>query len=156
ELDAVGGFDESLPRLVDWELLLRLAARSAPVRTGVATSCYRTDLPDRIEVREPVHVLAHDIRARHRGRPAAGLRVLFAEWHYPQITETYIESAVRGVLALGADVTVWAEEDVAVAFEPLVPLLRGPTLREALDELRPDLVITHWLHKGLEYRDVTE
>jgi glycosyltransferase involved in cell wall biosynthesis len=104
----------------------------------------------------PVHVLAHDIRARYRGRPAAGLKVLFAEWHYPQVTETYIEVAVRSLRALGADVEVWAEEDVAVPFEPVVPVHRGPSLAEAIDAVGPDLVVTHWLHKGLDYRATTE
>jgi glycosyltransferase involved in cell wall biosynthesis len=156
ELDAVGGFDLSLPRLGDWDLALRLAARSAPARTGAVTSRYRTDLPDRIEVTVPVQVLAHGLRARHRGRPAEGLRVLFAEWHYPQVTETYIEVAVRGLLALGAHVEVWCQDDVAVPYEPVVPVHRGPSLGEAIESAGPDVVVTHWLHKGLELLPATQ
>jgi glycosyltransferase involved in cell wall biosynthesis len=56
---------------------------------------------------------------------------------------------------LGADVEVWAEEGVAVPFEPAVPVLHGSSLADAIASSRPDLVVTHWLHKGLDYLPVT-
>lgn len=153
-LDEIGPFDPGLLRLSDWDLALRLAARSEPVRLPAVTSTYRTTSPHRISSTLPLHSYVHQVRARHRGRPAAGLRVLFAEWHHPQLTETYIAALAQGLVALGAEVQVWSQDDVAVAAESSLPLHRGE-LDDALDAVRPDVVVTHWLHKGLELRPTT-
>jgi glycosyltransferase involved in cell wall biosynthesis len=51
-------------------------------------------------------------------------------------------------------VHAWAEGEVAVPFQPTVPVHRG-TLAEALDVVRHDVVLTHWLHIGARFRDVT-
>lgn len=52
-VDAVGGFDESLRRCVDYDLVLRLAARRAPLLVPVVGSLYDSDPDaDRITTRE--------------------------------------------------------------------------------------------------------
>lgn len=153
-IDAVGGFDESLTRLIDWDLVLRLAEVSQPVRTEAYTSVYRTDRLDRISVREPVGMQAYTIRSRYRGQPASGLRVLFAEWHFPQLTETYIGAMISGLRANGAEVEVWSESDVAVAYPAPVPVRRG-TLEAAIADFEPHVVVSHWINKAEEFRAIT-
>src|SRR5690606_35557037 len=111
----------------DWDLALRLRRFGPPARTGAATSIYRTNLADRVlgvgtRPGDGIHVAAHRVRARHRGQPAAGLRVLLAEWHFPHLTETYINAAVRALVSLGAHVEAWTQEDVVVSGEVMVPI----------------------------------
>ena len=91
------------------------------------------------------------IRDRGRGHPAKGLRVLLAEWHYPQASESYVRSDLIGLQALGAHVEVWSESDVAVPYRPDAPLHRGD-LADAIAAVRPDIVLTHWLHIGAQFR----
>ena len=153
-LTGVGGFDESLTRLIDWDFVLRLAGAGAPARTESFTSVYRVDRPDRISVREPIGLQGYAIRARHRGQPAAGLKVLFAEWHFPQLTETYIAAMLHGLQANGAEVEVWSESEVAVAYPSPVPVRRG-TLEAAIGDFGPDVVVSHWINKAEEFRATT-
>jgi glycosyltransferase involved in cell wall biosynthesis len=154
-LDVVGGFDEARARLGDWDLVLRLTAVAGdPVRIAAIGSVY-DDAPDhrRISTSTPLHPHLAVLRDRGRGRPAKGLRVLFAEWHYPQASEQYVRSDLIGLQALGAHVEVWSESDVAVSYPPDAPLHRGD-LAEAIAAVRPDIVVTHWLHIGAQYRPV--
>ena len=152
-LDSVGGFDEARARLGDWDLVLRLTAVAGdPVRIPAIGSVY-DDAPDhrRISATTPLHPHLAVLRDRGRGRPAKGLRVLFAEWHYPQASEQYVRSDLVGLQALGAHVEVWSESDVAVPYRPDAPLHRGE-LADAIAAVRPDVVVTHWLHIGAQYR----
>lgn len=153
-LDRIGPFDEARLRLSDWDLVLRLCTITPPVHIPAATILYRTASANRISDTVPPHVHAHAIRQRHRGDPAAGLRILLAEWHFPQITETYIAAAVQGLSSLGAEVRVWSEGPVAVAYPSPVPVLRGE-LDEALVAYAPDIVLSHWLSKGHHFRPAT-
>ncbi|HET6953748.1 MAG TPA: glycosyltransferase [Acidimicrobiales bacterium] len=153
-LDETGGFDDDRARLGDWDLVQRLAAVAGePARIAAVGSIY-DDAPraDRIGSREPLHPHLAALRERGRGRPAEGLRVLLAEWHYPQASESYLRADLIGLQALGAQVEVWSEEDVAVWYPPDAPLHRG-TLAAALEAVRPDVVLTHWLHVGAGYRE---
>jgi glycosyltransferase involved in cell wall biosynthesis len=52
---------------------------------------------------------------------------------------------------LGAHVEVWSESDVAVPYRPDAPLHRGD-LADTISAVRPDIVLTHWLHIGAQLR----
>lgn len=152
-LAEIGPFDPGLLRLSDWDLVLRLVARGAPVQVDSVTSTYWILEQSRISDVVPLHHYTHLVRARHRALPHAGLRVLLAEWHHPQLTETYIAAMISGLVRLGADVEVWSETDVAAPYPSPIPVRRG-TLSAAIEAFGPDLVVTHWLTKGLDLRPV--
>ena len=149
---AGGPFDPELARLSDWDLVRRLAAEDPPTRVAVALQVYDTTSPDRISQREAYGPAYHRVRRRERHGAAAGLRILVSEWHFPQITETYVQADIAGLLAQGAEVEVWSDDDVAVRYDPKVPWRRGP-LQDHLEEFRPDLVLTHWLNIGHDHRE---
>lgn len=158
-LDGIGSssgsvFDPSLERLSDWDLVLRLAAVEPPARVPHLGQVYDERAADRITAVRPLGPAMHRIRQRHRRVSAAGLRVLVAEWHFPQVTETYIQSDIAGLRALGATVEAWSDEDVAVPYDPGIPVHRG-RLEDAIAAVDPHLVLTHWLHIGRDLVDVT-
>jgi glycosyltransferase involved in cell wall biosynthesis len=149
-----GPFDTTLARLSDWALIRRLAAVSTPVRIPHLGQVYDQRDDQRISVQEPFGPAYHQIRREAVGQPGAGLRVLLAEWHFPQLTETYIQSDVVGLCALGVTVEAWSEEEVEVPYEPGIPVHRG-SLAAAVEAFRPDLVLSHWLHVGRDHRATT-
>jgi glycosyltransferase involved in cell wall biosynthesis len=154
-LDQAGPFDVGFARLGDWDLAQRFAAVAGePARIAALGSTYRAGGNDRISATVPLHPHHERMRARGRGRPAEGLRVLAAEWHYPQVSEMYVRSDIVGLQTLGAHVEAWSQDEVAVAYEPDLPVHRGD-LADAIAAVRPHIVLTHWLHKGAEYRATT-
>jgi hypothetical protein len=153
-VDRVGHFDESLRRLGDWDLIQRFAAAAGdPARITAMGSTYDARPSDSISRRVPLHPHQRRLLDRSRGTPAAELRVLFAEWHFPQVSESYVRADMVGLRALGAHVEAWSEDGVAVPYEPGVPVHRGE-LRAAIDGVRPDVVVSHWLNIGAGYRSV--
>ena len=148
-----GGFDVDLARFGDWDLVRRFLD-APPVRIPYVGAVYREGRGDQISRREPQAYYHYLVRQKHRPAPTGGPRVLVAEWHYPQLTESYVQAEIDGLVALGADVAVWAEDpDVPTASYPTSQVVHRGRLEEALARHRPDVVLTHWLHIGERYAD---
>ena len=81
------------------------------------------------------------------------MRVLYALYHYPQASETYIEAEIGYMRRLGVQVEVWSEAYVATPYRSDVRV-HTDTLGAAIDVARPDLVHTHWLNSALSYEGV--
>lgn len=149
--DVLGGFDESLTRLVDWDLILRYTAVAAPLAVPMLGGCYRTGRADRISTREGCSRNDYLIRRKQDGEVGSHVRVLYALWHYPQLTETYIRWEIECMQRWGVHVEVWSERDSpASPFETHVPVHHG-SLTSAIAKVRPNLVHVHWLHSAVQY-----
>ncbi|MGA9333582.1 MAG: glycosyltransferase family A protein, partial [Rudaea sp.] len=147
-----GRFDETLDRLNDWDLVLRQTRDGNCKRVAVAAAHYRTDLHDRVSA---TRSFSDNWRRMARKSTADGgllrkPKILYALWHYPQLSETYIETEIRAMLRFGANIEVWSNEDVAVRYEPAVPVRRG-TLDRAIAEFAPDVIHTHWISSAITY-----
>ena len=150
-VEVLGGFDESLTRLVDWDLILRYTAAAAPVAVPMLGGCYRTGRSDRISTREGCSRNDYLIRRKHDGATGSHLRVLYALWHYPQLTETYIRWEIECMQRWGVHVEVWSEcESPASPFATDVPVHHG-SLASAIARVQPHLVHVHWLHSAVQY-----
>lgn len=150
-LEAFGGFDESLTRLVDWDLILRYTAAAAPVAVPMLGGCYRTGRPDRVSTREGCGRNDYLIRRKHDKATGSSLCVLYALWHYPQLTETYIRWEIECMRRWGVHVEVWSQLDTpASPFATDVPIHHG-SLATAIARVRPQVVHVHWLHAALDY-----
>ena len=148
--ERVGGFDEELTRLADWDFILRCTRHRAPRRLALAGARYCTTGTDRVSVRE--NLGANLFRVRQKLLPALPrkLRVLYAVWHYPQLSETYIEAEIRSMQRRGVDVEVWSEDDVAVPYAAAAAWHRG-TLEAAIERVRPDIVHIHWVNSAVTH-----
>jgi glycosyltransferase involved in cell wall biosynthesis len=150
--EALGGFDEELTRLTDWDLILRYTERRSAVGVPVLATYYRTRVAGRMTDRAEHG--PNWFRVRRKWLPhGSGPRVLYAIWHYPQVTETYLEAEIRALGRRGARIEVWSDGKVAVPYPAAVPVHRG-SLAEAIDAFRPDLVHSHWLTSALDYEPV--
>lgn len=156
--DELGGFDEGLTRLVDWELIGRYACRTAPLLLPIIGGRYVERRPDSISARESwqrnralLRQRQQQLRAVVSPRP---LRVLWAVWNYPQLTETYIRCELTAMQRWGVEVNVWSEIiDTKSPYASDIPVHHG-SLAETIARVRPDVVHVHWLNKGKDYRDV--
>jgi glycosyltransferase involved in cell wall biosynthesis len=138
-----GGFDESLARLLDWDLVLRYTEGSPALPVPVRGAHYRTDAANRISEAECYGTAYQHVRAKwHVG--GAKLRVLYALSQYPQASATYIEAEIAWMRRQGVHVEVWSDLVPCTSYPSHVPVHHG-TLRQAIAAARPDIVHSHWL-----------
>lgn len=152
-----GGFDTSLRRLMDWDLLLRYTQEKPPLAIPAFASLYRTIDPDRITSRELCGPARFQILKRWypRTHPARPLRVLFAVWHYPQLSETYIEVEIQTMLRWGVEIQVWREDASTPAspYPSSIPIHEGE-IQAAIQSFQPDVIHCHWSSFCLRNADI--
>jgi glycosyltransferase involved in cell wall biosynthesis len=150
----LGGFDEELKRLIDWDLILRYTEYTPAVAVEHAAANYRFDGGNRITEGEMFSAANRRIRAKWRRitptpRP---IRVLYALWQYPQLSEMYIETELRALRRMGVEIEVWSEIGPSAAHPTAVTVHRG-RLTDAIAACRADVVHVHWLNIALQVAD---
>jgi glycosyltransferase involved in cell wall biosynthesis len=146
--EALGGFDERLMRLADWELIIRYAKAVMPLRVPIPTSHYRHGDWSRTTNQYPFGWYRYLIEERHAEHVAHELRVLYVAAAYPQVSESYIVAEYRYMLSRGVIVEVWTDAEPAAPDPDLltagnVKIHRG-SLAEAIAAFRPDIIHVHW------------
>jgi len=152
-VDRFGAFDETLTRLSDWDLILRYTAERDPLALEVLGGYYHLGLPDQVTQQRDYAANAYRVR-RKLERPApATLRVLYALWHYPQLSESYVRAEIAALRRRGVAVEVWSETPPAAPYPPGVPV-HGGALADAIEAARPTVVHVHWLGVALRHLDM--
>lgn len=142
----LGGFDQSLTRLIDWDLLLRYTADDRAHALPVLAARYRCADAQRITDTVPAGPNWLRIREKHDPLPTPARRpkILYVVWHYPQLSESYLEGEIRCMLRFGADIELWREVGPASPYPPSVPVHEGD-LANVVARVRPDAIHVHWL-----------
>lgn len=81
------------------------------------------------------------------------LRVLYALWHYPQLSESYVRAEIRAVTKLGVAVEVWAQERPLATYTSDVPHHEG-SIEQAVARFRPHVIHTHWLRQPKRMKEL--
>jgi glycosyltransferase involved in cell wall biosynthesis len=151
-VERMGGFDESLPRLNDWDLVLKYSNDSSPAALPIASVLYRDVARPRLSTSEPASYADHRVRSKWKPVPAPSrpMRVLYALFHYPQASETYIETEIQFMRRLGVHIEVWSQAYVATPYETNIPVHTG-TLKDAIELAKPNIIHVHWLSSALEF-----
>ena len=146
-----GGFDKRLTRLTDWDLILRYTERDQVKLVPVIGGIYHQfGSADQISTIDNYYHNRYRVLSK-RPRPAQlPIKVLYAVWHYPQLSESYVRTEIAGVRQLGVDVEIWSEENVAAPFVSEVTVHRG-SLGDAIARVKPDVVHSHWLNIAEKY-----
>jgi glycosyltransferase involved in cell wall biosynthesis len=149
--ERLGGFDERLTRLMDWDLILRYTADRPPAAAPHLCGTYESGPWPRITTREP-HWRNHHLIRRKLLRPVPRpVRVLYAVWHYPQLSESYVRWEIAAMRRRGVEIEVWSERtDLGSPFAPDVPVHHGP-LEEAVRRVRPDVLHVHWMSSATRF-----
>lgn len=151
----LGGFDERLDSLQDWDLILRYTQNDKVKRLPVAGGIYLFGADNQISDTVPHAYSRYLIQTKFASRKTRPLKVLYALWHYPQLSESYVRWELQAVLEHGIEVEVWSEEGVAAPFESEVPIHRG-SLESAIARFQPDIVHTHWLDYAHKLSPIVE
>lgn len=148
-----GGFDEQLTRLVDWDLIARYTRDRDPVHITAIGGTYVEHNAHSISIREGYWLNYYRVRRKLLQPVKPPLRVLYALWHYPQLTETYVRWEIACMRRWGVDIEVFAEVSACAApYDSEVPVHYG-SLAEAMERFQPHLVHVHWLNFVPRYRD---
>ena len=158
--DQLGGFDESMSRLVDWELILRYTLLYPPA----AVPFYLVDYYAGEDGNRVTHTESFDENAAIVARRFAHeriysgvspLRIGYVLWDFPSLSQTFVLSEIRRLIETGYDVHVYyhATPDRAAHLDFEVPAFQ---VADA-DELAA-LLIAHertMLHSHFAYPAVT-
>jgi glycosyltransferase involved in cell wall biosynthesis len=148
-----GDWDASLERLLDWDLVLRYTSETPARPLDVLATFYRQCDDERITDR--VSSGPAEIAIRGKWFPPRAItrrpRVLYVVWHYPQLSETYVETELRRMRAWGVHIEIWRTMAGVSPYATSVPIHDG-TLADAVASARPDILHVHWLNFALEHQ----
>jgi len=152
-LDRYGGFDERLTRLVDYDLIRRYAKCVPPLRVERLGGRYEESAAGSVTENENLHHNAYQIQRKWERPVNRPLRVLYALWHYPQLSESYVRWEIAYMRRRGVQIEVWSELDSCPApFDSEVPVQHG-ALAEVIARVDPDIVHVHWSNRAELYLD---
>jgi hypothetical protein len=144
-----GGFDETLARAVEWDLLLRYTADRPAALIPAIGARYRIVDKDRLSARRPLADSVFRIRRKWWARPETPPRVLFAAGALPLASARRLDAEIACMIRFGAAAAVWAPGPDAAwpAAQPFAAdcVLHRGTLADAIAAFRPDVVHLHGL-----------
>lgn len=122
-----GGFDADVHRLNDWDLIRRYARHSPPHAIAVVGAQYHEgDWP---RITASAAYANHLILSKDEVPLGPGLKVLYLLWHYPQLSESYVETEIARMRRWGVEVEVWSETRPVAWFCASPPVCRRRTCR---------------------------
>jgi hypothetical protein len=151
----LGGFDCQLTRLIDWDLILRYTNQNPPKRIPAIGCCYEDGSWGRISTEENLEHNRYLVRRKFLRPIRSSLRVLYAVWEFPHLSETYVATEIACMQRWGIQVEVWSETEPESRYAATVPIHRG-SLESALHRVRPDVIHAHWLDFALRHASVAE
>ena len=146
-----GGFDESLERLNDWELIRRYCRDQAALHVPAIGGTYFEHRPNSIGATARHWLPYYRIQRKFQHPIASGLRVLYVLEEFPQRSETYIRWEMECMRRWGVEIEVWRVRDLSPASPyPTDVVVRDGPLADAIDAFQPHVVHCHWLYVGVD------
>lgn len=158
--DQLGGFDEGLHRLVDWELIIRYTELYPPAFVNaVLADYYIYKDTDHITTTEPLQINWDRVWAKHHvARLAHGSdewRLAYVLWDFPALSQTFVLAEIRELVARGYDVKVYFHRapDQAATLDFPIESVRFTNAEQLSIHLRRDR--RNWIHSHFAYPAVT-
>lgn len=159
--EQLGGFDEGLRRLVDWDLIVRFTRLYPPKFSNVILADYKLCRSlGNISLTVPLDENYAKAAARSLpDRLASGaepLRMAYVLWDWPALSQTFVLAEIEAIRAAGVDVRVYhaADPDRAAENPPPVPARRVADAHDLARALRADE--RNWIHSHFVYPAVTK
>lgn len=159
--EQLDGFDESLTRLVDWDLILRYTLLYEPRFLPFVLCDYHVSHElENITLHQPLETNEAAVRRKFATAGARGgteaLRLAYVLWDWPALSQTFVLEELRGLISQGIDVRVYyaARPDRAARSVPDVVARRVADAEELARLLLEDR--RNWIHSHFAYPAVTE
>jgi len=141
--EQLGGFDESMTRLVDWELVLRYTACYPPAAVPYGLlDYYAGEEGNRVTHTASFEENAAIVRRRFAHEQVyAGLappRIGYVLWDYPALSQSFVLAEIRALSLAGYDVHVYShvEPDRAAELDFDVPTHRVENAEHLTEQIR--------------------
>ncbi|MEQ8857247.1 MAG: glycosyltransferase [Pseudomonadales bacterium] len=111
--DLCGGFDESLTRLVDWELIIRFTKHYTPLFLPFVAVDYYLDASNLSNITHTVGLERNRARVLDRhfservSRGLEQLRIAYFVYDFPARSQTFVFNEIRWLVSCGYDVKVY-------------------------------------------------
>lgn len=155
----LGGFDEDLTRLVDWDLILRFTRTYPPRFTPhVLADYFLAQSLNNITHREPLARNEERVRRKYAPTPVRGeseLRLAYVLWDWPALSQTFVLEELHELKRRSIDVVVYfhSAPDRAATQAPDVPARQVADADELATLLAADQ--RNWVHSHFAYPAVT-
>jgi len=141
-----GGFDESIQRLDDWDLILKYTQNNDAKGLDIVAVNYRT--LDDIRITDNNLFGTNFVKTLSKWPPrninVFPLKVLYVLSSYPQLSESYIEYELRKMCDFGFEIEVWRMQKPHSPYHSDIKV-HNEDLREVISKIKPDLIHIHWL-----------
>jgi glycosyltransferase involved in cell wall biosynthesis len=144
-VDTLGGFDETLTKHSDYDLVLRYTRHHPPLRLNAMAAHYRHsgDYP-RISNTEPSLPNYLRIHAKHRPRSGAPLRVLTYCHDCPQLFGSCVDTEIDWFTRQGVEIEVLTREAPRAPPKFKVPV-HSQAFESIISSFKPDIIHCHSL-----------
>ena len=141
-----GGFDESIHRLDDWDLILKYTQNNDAKGLEIVAANYRT--LDDLRVTDNHLLGANYVKVLSKWPPrninVSPLKVLYVLNSYPQLSESYVEYELKKMCDFGFEIEVWRRQKPHSPYHSDIKI-HDEDLREVVSKIKPDLIHIHWL-----------
>ena len=141
-----GGFDESINRLDDWDLILKYTQNNDAKGLDILAANYRS--LDDLRMTDNNLLGTNFVKVLSKWPPrninVSPLKVLYVLNSYPQLSESYVEYELRKMRDFGFEIEVWRRQKPHSPYHSDIKV-HDEDFREVVDKIKPDLIHIHWL-----------
>jgi glycosyltransferase involved in cell wall biosynthesis len=141
-----GGFDESLNRLVDWDLILKYTQNNDAKGLAIVAANYRELDELRISKNNLAGINRVKILSKWppRNINVSSLKVLYVLNSYPQLSESYVEYELSKMRDWGFEIEIWRMQKPHSPYHSDIKV-HDDDLKKVISKIKPDLIHIHWL-----------
>ena len=141
-----GGFDESINRLDDWDLILKYTQNNDAKGLDILAANYGS--LDDLRMTDNNLLGTNFVKVLSKWPPintnVSPLKVLYVLNSYPQLSESYVEYELRKMRDFGFEIEVWRRQKPHSPYHSDIKV-HDEDFREVVDKIKPDLIHIHWL-----------
>ena len=141
-----GGFDESINRLDDWDLILKYTQNNDAKGLDILAANYRS--LDDLRMTDNNLLGTNFVKVLSKWPPrninVSTPKVLYVLNSYPQLSESYVEYELRKMRDFGFEIEVWRRQKPHSPYHSDIKV-HDEDFREVVDKIKPDLIHIHWL-----------
>ena len=151
---ALGGWDETLVRHADFDLVLRYTRAHPPIRVNALAAHYDSRLSaDRVTIAKPGGPSLARIRSRYLAPPSASRACSSIATTIRNCRSQYVDAEVDWLRRRGIELVVFSEQLPGSPGNTTAKTARGD-LEAAAREFRPDVIHCHWVVAGGRVHEV--